>query len=297
MNSSVQESGISRFVNRYWRLLFVLPMAILYLIFFMYPLIQGIFISFTNWDGLSKVKRFIGSKNYIGLFNDNDFSKSISFTVELTIVLIVFEIIIGLGIAILLERKIKFNSFFRTAYFFPAVLSGMTVSLIFSQIFQYGIPEVGNAFNINSFKLNPLSNHTGAFIAIAFVMLWQGVALPILLFLAGLMSVPRDIIEAASVDGATPMQVFFKIKLPFLLPTLSIVFILALKSGLLAFDQIVALTYGSVDTQSIGLLLYNDAVSSFRFGYANSMGTLLFIIIIILSLVQIKVSSRYEVEQ
>lgn len=66
MNSSVQESGISRFVNRYWRLLFVLPMAILYLIFFMYPLIQGIFISFTNWDGLSKVKRFIGLKNYIG---------------------------------------------------------------------------------------------------------------------------------------------------------------------------------------------------------------------------------------
>ncbi|MCR3760494.1 sugar ABC transporter permease [Clostridium felsineum] len=286
-----------KLANKYWKYAFVLPMVVLYLIFFMYPLVQGIIVSFTSWDGLSSVKHFIGLKNYMNLFSDNDFVKSISFTLELTIVLIVIEIVVGLGIAVLLERKIKFNSFFRTAYFFPAVLSGMTVSLIFSQIFQYGIPEVGNGLNIAALKLNPLSNHTGAFIAIAFVMLWQGVALPILLFLAGLMSVPKDIIEAASVDGATSKQIFFKIKLPFLLPTLSIVFILALKAGLLAFDQIVALTYGSVDTQSIGLLLYNDAVSSFRFGYANSMGTLLFIVIIILSLIQIKVSSRYEVRQ
>ncbi|URZ08786.1 carbohydrate ABC transporter permease [Clostridium felsineum] len=286
-----------KLANKYWKYAFVLPMVVLYLIFFMYPLVQGIIVSFTSWDGLSSVKHFIGLKNYMNLFSDNDFVKSISFTLELTIVLIVIEIVVGLVIAVLLERKIKFNSFFRTAYFFPAVLSGMTVSLIFSQIFQYGIPEVGNGLNIAALKLNPLSNHTGAFIAIAFVMLWQGVALPILLFLAGLMSVPKDIIEAASVDGATSKQIFFKIKLPFLLPTLSIVFILALKAGLLAFDQIVALTYGSVDTQSIGLLLYNDAVSSFRFGYANSMGTLLFIVIIILSLIQIKVSSRYEVRQ
>ncbi|URZ02877.1 carbohydrate ABC transporter permease [Clostridium felsineum] len=286
-----------KLANKYWKYAFVLPMVVLYLILFMYPLVQGIIVSFTSWDGLSSVKHFIGLKNYMNLFSDNDFVKSISFTLELTIVLIVIEIVVGLVIAVLLERKIKFNSFFRTAYFFPAVLSGMTVSLIFSQIFQYGIPEVGNGLNIAALKLNPLSNHTGAFIAIAFVMLWQGVALPILLFLAGLMSVPKDIIEAASVDGATSKQIFFKIKLPFLLPTLSIVFILALKAGLLAFDQIVALTYGSVDTQSIGLLLYNDAVSSFRFGYANSMGTLLFIVIIILSLIQIKVSSRYEVRQ
>lgn len=294
---SVDDNWIGRFINKYWKYVFIAPMMILYLVFFMYPMVQGILISFTSWDGISKIKHFIFLKNYINLFSDKVFLQSTSFTIELAAVLISFEVVIGVGIAVLLERKIRGNGFFRTVYFFPAVLSGITVSLIFSQIFQYGIPQIGNSLNINSLKLNPLSNHTGAFIAIAFVMLWQGVALPILLFLTGLMSVPRDVIEAASIDGATPAQVFFKIKFPYLLPSLSLVFILALKSGLLAFDQIIALTYGSLGTQSIGLLLYNDAINSFRFGYANSMGTLLFVVIIVISIIQIKISSKYEVEQ
>lgn len=295
--NSVEDNNITKLINKYWKYLFILPMLILYLIFFLYPMIQGIFISFTNWDGISKLKKFIFLKNYINLFSDKDFLKSTSFTIELTVVLVTFEIVIGIGIAILLERKIRGSNFFRTVYFFPAVLSGITVSLIFGEIFQYAIPQIGNSLNIGSLKLNPLSNHTGAFIAIAFVMIWQGVALPIILFLTGLMSVPSDVIEAASIDGASSSQIFFKIKFPYLLPSLSLVFILALKSGLLAFDQIVALTYGSVGTESIGLLLYNDAISSFRFGYANAMGTLLFIVIIVLSIIQIKISNRYEVEQ
>ncbi|WP_035795623.1 carbohydrate ABC transporter permease [Clostridium akagii] len=294
---SVDDNWIERFINKYWKYVFIAPMMILYLVFFMYPMVQGILISFTSWDGISKIKHFIFLKNYINLFSDKVFLQSTSFTIELAAILISFEVVIGVGIAVLLERKIRGNGFFRTVYFFPAVLSGITVSLIFSQIFQYGIPQIGNSLNINFLKLNPLSNHTGAFIAIAFVMLWQGVALPILLFLTGLMSVPRDVIESASIDGATPAQVFFKIKFPYLLPSLSLVFILALKSGLLAFDQIIALTYGSLGTQSIGLLLYNDAINSFRFGYANSMGTLLFVVIIVISIIQIKISSKYEVEQ
>ena len=121
--------------------------------------------------------------------------------------------------------------------------------------------------------------------------------MPIILFLAGLQSIPSDILEAASIDGATSKQTFWKIELPYLLPTISMVFILALKSGLTAFDQIFALTSGGPNnaTTSLGLLVYNYAFKSNQYGYANAIALILFLIIGIVSLIQIKLSMKFEI--
>ena len=121
--------------------------------------------------------------------------------------------------------------------------------------------------------------------------------MPIILFLSGLQTIPSEITEAAAIDGANSKQTFWNIELPYLLPSISMVFIMALKGGLTAFDQIFALTGGgpSNSTTSIGLLVYNYAFSSNQYGYANAIALILFAIIVLVSMLQLKLSSRFEV--
>lgn len=169
--------------------------------------------------------------------------------------------------------------------------------MIFKQIFNYGLPAIGESLNIEFLKTSLLGTTYGSIFAAIFVMLWQGVAMPIIIFLSGLQTIPTEIKEAAAIDGATSRQTFWSIELPYLLPSISMVFIMALKAGLTAFDQIFALTGGgpSNATTSIGLLVYNYAFKSNQYGYANAIALILFLLIAIVSIVQIKISKRYEV--
>lgn len=286
-----------KIINKYWGWAFLIVPLLLQAIFFYFPMLQGAFYSFTNWTGLTYNFDFVGLNNYIILMSDSKFMKAIGFTLILTVALIVGEIVIGILIARLLNSKIKGRTFFRAWYFFPAVLSGLTVSLIFKQVFNYGLPAIGQALNIGWLQESLLGSTSGAVFAAIFVLLWQGVAMPIIIFLAGLQSIPEEIIEASAIDGANSQQTFFSIELPYLLPSISMVFIMALKGGLTAFDQIFALTGGgpSNSTTSIGLLVYNYAFKSNQYGYANAIAIVLFLIIAVVSIIQIRLSRRFEI--
>lgn len=198
-----------------------------------------------------------------------------------------------------LNSKIKGKTFFRAWFFFPAVLSGLTVALVFKQLFNYGLPTLGKLLGFEFLETSLLGTPGGAVFAVIFVLLWQGVAMPVIIFLAGLQSIPEEIREAAKVDGANRHQIFWKIELPYLLPSISIVFIMALKAGLTAFDQIFAMTSGgpSDATTSLGLLVYNYAFNNNQYGYANAIALVLFILIAIVSFIQIKISSKYEIDK
>ncbi|WP_308688641.1 carbohydrate ABC transporter permease [Streptococcus oralis] len=289
--------AIRKFLNKYWGWTFLLIPLALQAIFFYFPMVQGAFYSLTNWTGLTYNYKFVGLNNYKLLMIDGKFFTAIAFTLILTLALIVGEITIGVVVARALNSKMKGQTFFRAWFFFPAVLSGLTVSLIFKQFFNYGLPTIGKILGISFLEESLLGTPVGAVVATIFVLLWQGVAMPIILFLAGLQSIPNDILEAASIDGATSKQTFWKIELPYLLPTISMVFILALKSGLTAFDQIFALTSGGPNnaTTSLGLLVYNYAFKSNQYGYANAIALILFLIIGIVSLIQIKLSKKFEI--
>ena len=284
-------------LNRNWAYLFVLVPIALQLIFFYAPMAQGFYYSFTNWTGLTNNYDLIGFQNYQAILSDQRFMKSVSFTVIFTIGLIVGEILIGIMVARFLNRKIKGVGFFRTAYFFPAVLSTVTLGLIFKQVFNYGLPQLGEKLGIGFLEQNLIANEKTVFWGVLFVALWQGVAMPIVIFLAGLQSIPEEILEAASIDGATSRQKFRHIELPYLLPSLSMVFIMALKSGLTAFDLIFALTGGgpSDKTTTLGLLVYNYAFKSNQYGYANAIAVVLFLVIAVISIIQIRLSKRFEV--
>lgn len=288
---------MKKVLQKYWAWAFVVIPLLLQAIFFYVPMFQGAFYSFTNWTGLTYNYKFVGLNNFKLLFMDPKFMNAIGFTAIITIAMVVGEIALGIFIARVLNSKIKGQTFFRAWFFFPAVLSGLTVSLIFKQFFNYGLPAIGKVLGIGFLQESLLGTSFGAVIATIFVLLWQGVAMPIILFLAGLQSIPDDILEAAAIDGATAKQTFWKIELPYLLPTVSMVFILALKSGLTAFDQIFALTGGGPNnaTTSLGLLVYNYAFKSNQYGYANAIAIILFLIIGVVSVLQIKLSKKFEI--
>lgn len=289
--------SIRKVFNKYWGWTFLIVPIILQMVFFYFPMFQGAFYSLTDWTGLTYNYNFVGLNNYKILMSDAKFMKSIGFTLILTICLIAGEIILGILFAKILNSKIKGQTFFRAWFFFPAVLSGMTISLIFKQIFNYGLPAIGEALGIKFLETSLLGSSTGAIFAVIFVLLWQGIAMPIIIFLSGLQSIPSEIIEAAEIDGATKQQTFWNVELPFILPSISMVFIMALKSGLTAFDQIFALTGGGPNdsTTSLGLLVYNYAFKSNQYGYANAIALVLFILIAIISVLQIRISKRFEI--
>src|SRR5574344_1820012 len=221
-----------KFLNKYWGWVFLIVPLILQAIFFYFPMIQGAFYSFTNWTGLTYNFDFVGVNNYKILLTDTKFFKALGFTLILTIALIIGEIVIGIWVARALNAKIKGQTFFRAWFFFPAVLSGLTVSLIFKQVFNYGLRVIGNALGIEWLQVSLLGTKWGAIFAVIFVMLWQGVAMPIIIFLSGLQSIPQEIIEAAHVDGADSHHIFWSIELPYLIPSITMVFIMALTAGL-----------------------------------------------------------------
>lgn len=283
--------------NYSWAYLFVLVPIALQLIFFYIPMIQGFFYSFTDWTGLTSNYNMVGFKNFQTIASDPKFIKSIGFTITFTLGLIVGEIVLGIVVARFLNRKMKGVGFFRTTYFFPAVLSTVTLGLIFKQIFNYGLPQIGEKFGIAFLDQNLIANEKTVFWGVLFVALWQGVAMPIVIILSGLQSIPEDVLEAASIDGASNWQKFLNIEIPYLLPSLSMVFIMALKAGLTAFDLIYALTGGgpSDKTTTLGLLVYNYAFKSNQYGYANAIAVVLFVVIAIISIIQIRLSKRFEV--
>lgn len=277
--------------------LFTLFGVCIYLMFLLYPVLKGVTYSLTDWNGLDKKYNFIGIKNYMRLFSDKRIIGSISFTFKYTFVLVFFTVVISLFLALLLNRKIKFRAMIRTVYFFPAVLSMITVGLIWNQIFLHALPSLGKALGIASISKNILANPTKAFYGIVCVSLWQGVAIPTVLFMAGLQSVPKELLEAASIDGASRWVVLRKIIFPYLVPVLNMVVILTVKGGLTAFDQILAMTNGGPNkaTESLGLLIYNFAFVEFKFSYANALAVCLFILIGLISFIQVKTMNKHEV--
>lgn len=278
-------------------LLLVLPDVILYTVFSVFPILLGIYYSFTDWDGIRKSYQFIGLRNYIKMFTDKRFLNSVSFNVWYTILLVIVVTVLSVILGILLNQKIKGQSFFRSLYFFPAVISLLTGGLIFNQIFGRGIPFLGEALGVEFLQKNILASKTLAVYGVLFVNVWQGVAIPTVLVMSGLQTVPHELVEAASLDGATKWQIFRYLTMPFLRPTISMIIILNLKSGLMLYDYVVALTSGGPAraTESLTLLIYTQAFDEMKFSYSIAESIVISGIIILISVLQIRNSNRKKV--
>ena len=288
----------SKILNRNHILfLFTLPILIMYCVFFIIPLLMGMKNSFTDWSGTSPDYNFIGIKNYIDIFQDERFRNALIFNFKYTILLTVGTVIISLIIAIVLNQKIRGRGFFRSVFFLPAILSLVTVGLIWNELFYRVIPLIGEATGWGLFESSWLGSPKLAMYAILLVNLWQGCATPIVLLIAGLQSVPQDLYEAAAIDGANAWQRFKSITIPYLIPVLNIVIVTSVKGGLTTFDYIKAMTDGGPmqSTESVGILIYNHAMQEGRFGYSVAESMILFLIIALVSVVTMRMTENKKV--
>ena len=278
--------------------LFCLPGFIAYCVFLIFPILMGIYYSFMDWNGISKGYNFIGFANYAKLLTDKKFGAALLFNFRYTIMLIVGVVVISVVLALLLNKEFKGRSFFRTLYFLPAVLSMITVSLVFKQVFFYVLPAIGKALGIEALSTNILASKQNAIYGVLFVHLWQGVALPTLLFLAGLQTIPTELYEAAAIDGANGWQQFKHITVAYLIPTLSVVLVLLVKQGLMVFDYVKSMTAGGpgTATQTIALLIYNNGFERNRYSYSIAQAIATGVIIAVISAIQIQASNRKKVD-
>ncbi|WP_321301814.1 sugar ABC transporter permease [uncultured Sphaerochaeta sp.] len=279
-------------------LLFTIPGLGLYTIFSVTPIIMGFYYSLTDWNGYSRNFEFVWFKNFQTILRDERFYSALTFNFKYSFFLVIGLITLSIMIALLLNSKLRGVTYFRAIYFFPAVLSMLTVGLIFNQVFYRIVPPFGTAIGIQFLEQSLLSRSSTAIFGVLFVHLWQGLALPTILVLAGLQTVPADLYEAAAIDGISPRQKFFQITLPFLLPVLSVVLVLALKSGIMVFDYIMSMTSGGPggSTESLALLIYRHGFAEDKFSYSIAEAILAGIIISLVSAIQITASNRKRIE-
>jgi raffinose/stachyose/melibiose transport system permease protein len=271
------------------------PVAILFFLFNTLPLITGAFYSFTNYKGYGTYD-FVGFRNYIDIFQDSRVGNSYLFTFKYAIAGTILINVLSLVLALGLNSKIKCKSFLRGAYFLPNILGGLIVGYIFSFIFTYVIPALGETLNIGFLKNSILASSKYAWIGVLIVGVWQAVAMNTIIYISGLQTVPTDIYEAGMIDGANAWQAFWKLTFPMLMPFVSINLVLSTKNMLMVFDQIVSLTSGgpAQSTESISYLIYTNGMSGGQFGFQSANAVVFFIVIVTISVIQMAMSNKKE---
>ena len=276
-------------------LIITIPIVALFFLFNTLPLITGAFYSFTNYRGYGDFD-FVGFRNYIDLFTDSRVGHSYLFTFKYAIAGTILINVLSLLLAMGLNSKIRCKSLLRGMYFVPNILGGLIIGYIFSFIFTYIIPAVAKAMHIGFLENSILASEKHAWIGVLDVGVWQAVAMNTIIYISGLQTVPEDVYEAGAIDGATGFSKFRYLTFPLIVPFFSINMVLCVKNFLMVFDQIMALTKGgpAQSTESISYLIYNNGMSGGQFGFQSANAVIFFIVIVIISAVQLTITGKKE---
>ena len=276
-------------------LMITIPIMLLFFCFNTLPLIQGVIYSFTNFKGYGSYE-WVGFRNYIDLFQDARVGGSYLFTFKLAICATIIVNVISLLLALGLNSKIKFKSALRGAYFIPNVLGALVVGYIFNYFFTYILPEFGKIIGSGALGSSMLSNEKLAWIAVVIVCAWQSIAMNTIIYISGLQTVPEDVYEAGSIDGATGWKKFKNLTFPLILPFFTINMVLCVKNFLMVFDQIMALTKGGPAqcTESISFLIYQNGMGGGQFGFQSANAVIFFVVIVGISVFQLGVLGKKE---
>lgn len=273
--------------------LFISPWIIGFLIFILIPMGMSLYYSFTDWDVLTK-ESFVGMENYVGLFQDPLFYKSLQVTGVYTVITVPLNVFLSLMVAMLLNMEGRFMAFFRTLYYIPAVLSAVVVSILWQWIFnsKYGLLNgVLEKFGLEGPRW--LSDPKWVMPALVIMSIW-GIGGGIIMYLAGLQAVPKDLYEAATLDGAGFWKKLFHITLPSMSPIMLFTFLTSLIGTLQTFSQAYIMTSGGPNNATLFYVyyLYRNGVVYKKMGKACAMAWLFFILVMLLSLVVLKVSGK-----
>lgn len=274
-------------------LLITIPILALFFCFNTLPLIKGVIYSFTNFRGYGEFD-WVGIRNYTDLFTDARVGKSYLFTFKLAIVATIVVNVLSLVLALGLNSKIKFKSALRGMYFVPNILGALVVGYIFNYFFTYILPAVVKMMGGKGDSI--LASSKWAWVAIVIVCAWQSVAMNTIIYISGLQTVPEDVYEAGSLDGATGWKKFKNLTFPLILPFFTINMVLCMKNFLMVFDQIMSLTKGgpAQSTESISFLIYNNGMAGGQFGFQSANAVVFFVVIVVISVLQMNFLGNKE---
>lgn len=269
--------------------LFILPNLIGFLVFIAIPVVMGFIISLTDYSGFGKLN-FIGFENYIAMFHDSNFIISLRNNFFYTISVVPLTVVFALLLALMLNKKLYGADFFKTIYFFPNLTSMVAVGVIWLQLFQVKDGPV-NQFLMSVGIENPPKWFFGAstaLLSIVIVVVWKQAGYYMIMCLGGLKSIPSHLYESAKIDGASPMQAFWKITLPMLSPTMFMITVLSFIASFQVFDIINVTTEGGPgrETSVLVMRVYLEAFRYGKMGYAAAIGYFLFLVVFVVTLIQ-----------
>ena len=273
-----------------------LPMSIFFIVLAV-PFGQGLFLTFTDWDGFS-YEKFIGVGNYAKSFQDPEFWTTLTFTLKFVLVSLVAVNVVAFGLALLVTAKLKSKNIFRTFFFVPNLIGGVVLGVIWQFIFNTALVSISSKFGWSILQSSWLNETNTAFWALIIVTVWQSSGYMMIIYITGLISIEQDVIEAARVDGASALRTLLAIKVPLMAQAFTISLFLTLRGGFMAYDVNVALTGGGPyrTTELISLHIFQDAFAFGNFGTGQSKAVIMFAMVAIAALVQVSVSKRMEVQ-
>ena len=281
-------------------LAFCAPALVFYVIFLFYPLLSAFYYSVTDWNAVFRSYKIVGLNNYIEAFTrDARFISSLLYTLRYVIAIVILENILGLAIALLVESRARAKGLFRTLFFMPNIMSAYISSLMWLFIFTKVFPQIAERTILTFLDQSWIGNKDTAFVSILIVALWHGVGYLMIIYIAGLQGVPAEMVEAAIIDGAGPFQRFRHVVFPLLMPAVTVCLFLTLNGSFKIFDTVFSMTKGGPGyaTEVIALNIYRTGFAdNMRFGYATAKSIILFFIILVITVIQVTVTKRREVE-
>ncbi|MGD1823438.1 MAG: carbohydrate ABC transporter permease [Pleomorphochaeta sp.] len=277
--------------------LYLLPTMIILILFVFYPLARAIQYSFTDFNLLSPPK-WIGLENYKTLFKSDSFYRALLNTLKYFIVVVPVLVILPLLIAVLVnDTKLKGVTIFRTIYYFPVVTSMVVAGIIWKWMYmEKGLLNyvLYNLLHLISEPISYLTNPNTALFCIMVVTIWKGLGYYMVLYLAGLQSINKELYEAATIDGASKFKQLRSITVPLLAPTIAVVAIMSSMAAMKVFDEIYVMTAGGPfnSTRTLVYEIYDTAFDKLKFGYASSIGVILFILLFVFSYISMKNSEK-----
>ncbi|WP_438445475.1 carbohydrate ABC transporter permease [Gorillibacterium sp. sgz5001074] len=276
--------------------LFLGPAMVFFLIIVIIPFILGVYYSMTNWNGVSSESSWVGLDNYVYLFTDDEeFLKSFNFTFRFTLVSGIINNVLGLGFALLLTQSIKLKNLFRPILLLPNVIGGVILGFIWNFIFVAGFGGIAEATGWSFFS-GWLGDSMTGFWGIVIVSAWQGSGYLMIIYIAALIGVERDLVESARIDGASGFKLFRHIHLPLIMPAVTICVFMVLTGGLRIFDVVFSLTSGGPfgSTKSVAYDIWDD-FSGVYYGLGTAKSVVLFLAVAIVSVVQVLLMKKKEV--
>jgi len=277
-------------IKKRWYAVFTMPLMLVFTIVVIVPFIIGIGYSFVEWDGFGKhAATFVGFQNYIRVFQDARFINAALRTTVFTAIAVISVNLFGLIFALVVTTRLKVRNFARTMIFLPYLIGGLILGYIWKSVFTEYFLSIGLG--------NWLTDSTKAMIAMIIVTTWQLAGYVMIVYITGIMAIPDDVIEAAQVDGASYMQTLFKIKFPLLMPSFTICLFLALSNCFKIYDVNVSLTGAGPNYQSemFSLNIYNEIFKQSNFGYGQAKAIIFFLIIAIITMIQVSITKKREV--